>query len=153
MRMSITDQPIDTVALRQRLFHRSAGALVAFEGWIRDHNEGRTVTALEYEVYKPLAVSEGESIIATVCEDIDVIDVLAVHREGYLDIGGCAVWVGVVSAHRDEAFRACRRIIDEIKVRLPIWKKEHYVEGDSGWVNCERCASHAHDHHHSHSHG
>ena len=63
-----------------------------------------------------------------------------VHRTGMLDIGDCAVWVGVSSPHRDEAFRACRYIIDQIKVRLPIWKKEYYEDGHSGWVNCERCA-------------
>ncbi len=63
-------------------------------------------------------------------------------RTGLLEIGDLAVWVGVASAHRDEAFKACRYIIDELKVRLPIWKKEHYVDGDSGWVNCERCAAH-----------
>jgi molybdopterin synthase catalytic subunit len=67
-----------------------------------------------------------------------------VHREGTLELGECAVWVGVTAAHRDEAFAACRYIIDEVKVRLPIWKKEYYVNGDSGWVNCERCAAHAH---------
>ena len=65
-------------------------------------------------------------------------------RSGLLEIGDCAVWVGVCSEHRDEAFRACRYVIDEIKHRLPIWKKEHYVNGDSGWVNCERCAEHSH---------
>ena len=63
-----------------------------------------------------------------------------VHRVGSLAIGDVAVWVGVSAAHRDEAFRACRFIIDEVKHRVPIWKKEHYVNGDSGWVNCERCA-------------
>jgi molybdopterin synthase catalytic subunit len=63
------------------------------------------------------------------------------------------VWVGVSSRHRDEAFAACRYIIDEVKHRVPIWKKEHYVNGDSGWVNCERCAVHAHSHaEHPHSH-
>ncbi|MFK8053195.1 MAG: molybdenum cofactor biosynthesis protein MoaE [Woeseiaceae bacterium] len=144
MQMHISDQAIDTTALREQLFNQSAGALVTFEGWIRNHNEGRVVQALEYEVYKPLALSEGQKIIDEVTNSIDILDVLAIHREGYLDLGGCAVWVGVVSAHRDEAFRACRIIIDEIKTRLPIWKKEHYVEGDSGWVNCERCASHHH---------
>ena len=56
-------------------------------------------------------------------------------------MGDVAVWVGVSAAHRDEAFRACRYIIDEVKHRVPIWKKEHYVNGDSGWVNCERCAA------------
>ena len=60
---------------------------------------------------------------------------------GTLELGDGAVWVGVVSKHRDEAFKACRYIIDELKHRLPIWKKEHYANGDSGWVNCERCAA------------
>jgi molybdopterin synthase catalytic subunit len=63
------------------------------------------------------------------------------HRIGALAVGELAVWVGVSAAHRDEAFRACRYIIDEVKHRLPIWKKEHYLNGDSGWVNCERCAA------------
>jgi molybdopterin synthase catalytic subunit len=64
-----------------------------------------------------------------------------VHRVGELAVGELAVWVGVSAPHRDEAFRACRYIIDEVKHRLPIWKKEHYLDGDSGWVNCERCAA------------
>ena len=142
--IAISDAPIDTGALRASLADVRAGALVTFEGWVRNHNEGREVRELEYEVYAPLAVSEGERIVAAVGRDIPIIAARAVHRAGRLGLGDCAVWVGVVSPHRDEAFRACRRIIDEIKVRLPIWKKEHYVDGDSGWVNCERCARHAH---------
>ncbi|MEO0615285.1 MAG: molybdenum cofactor biosynthesis protein MoaE [Pseudomonadota bacterium] len=144
--MAINASPIDTTALRESLADVRAGAIVTFEGWVRNHNEGRDVEALEYEVYAPLAVSEGERIIAEVRGDIPIIAARAVHRAGELALGDCAVWVGVVSPHRDEAFRACRRIIDEIKVRLPIWKKEHYSDGDSGWVNCERCAAHAHAH-------
>jgi molybdopterin synthase catalytic subunit len=66
-----------------------------------------------------------------------------VHRSGVLQIGDCAVWVGVSAAHRDAAFEAARFVIDAVKVRLPIWKKEFYADGDSGWVNCERCAAHA----------
>jgi molybdopterin synthase catalytic subunit len=73
------------------------------------------------------------------------------HRSGLLEIGECAVWVGVSSAHRDEAFNACRYIIDQVKSRLPIWKKEHYANGDSGWVNCERCANQGA--HQGHEHG
>ena len=69
---------------------------------------------------------------------------LCVHRVGELQLGDVAVWVGVSSPHRDEAFKACRFIIDEVKHRVPIWKKEHYANGDSGWVNCERCAADAH---------
>ena len=79
-------------------------------------------------------------------ERYPVTHALCVHREGHLQLGDLAVWVGVSSPHRDEAFQAARMIIDEIKVRLPIWKKEHYVDGDSGWVNCERCAAHGHAH-------
>jgi molybdopterin/thiamine biosynthesis adenylyltransferase/rhodanese-related sulfurtransferase len=75
-----------------------------------------------------------------------------VHRVGSLAIGDLAVWVGVSSAHRGEAFAACRYIIDEVKHRVPIWKKEHYTDGDSGWVNCERCAAAAHQHEHEHGH-
>ena len=69
-----------------------------------------------------------------------VAHALCVHRVGALEIGELAVWVGVSSGHRGEAFEACRAIIDEVKHHLPIWKKEHYVSGDSGWVNCEHCA-------------
>jgi molybdopterin synthase catalytic subunit len=77
---------------------------------------------------------------------------------GDLQLREIAVWVGVAAAHRDEAFKACRYIIDEVKHRVPIWKKEHYVSGDSGWVNCERCVTHSHDHSHEdhdhhHAHG
>ena len=118
-----------------------AGGLCVFEGWVRNENEGRTVERLEYEVYEPLAVSEGEEVIAEAKGLFPHLQAACVHRSGLLDIGDCAVWVGVSSPHRDEAFKACRYIIDQIKVRLPIWKKEHYIDGDSGWVNCERCAN------------
>ena len=118
----------------------SCGGYVSFEGWVRNLNEGQTVLQLEYEAYAPLAVTEGEKIIAEAQEQFPHLHAHCVHREGLLDIGDCAVWVGVCSPHRDEAFQACRYIIDQVKVRLPIWKKEHYVDGNSGWVNCERCA-------------
>jgi molybdopterin synthase catalytic subunit len=91
-----------------------------------------------------VAVAEGEKILAEAAGKFPYLHAHCVHRTGMLEIGDCAVWVGVASAHRDEAFKACRYIIDELKHRLPIWKKEHYANGDSGWVNCERCAEHAH---------
>jgi len=142
--MRITDQPILPDELRKQLIDPSAGAYCAFEGWIRNRNEGHSVIRLEYEVYAPLAVKEGERIIAEAKGQFKGISAHCVHRSGKLEIGECAVWVGVSSEHRDEAFRACRYIIDEVKHRLPIWKKEYYANGDSGWVNCERCAEHAH---------
>ena len=144
--MRVTDATIVPEILREELIDRAAGAYVGFEGWIRDHNEGQEVLRLEYEVYRPLAIKEGENVIAEARAKFPVLHAECVHREGLLEIGECAVWVGVTSAHRDEAFAACRYIIDQVKVRLPIWKKEHYVDGHSGWVSCERCAEHAHDH-------
>ncbi len=143
--MRISDKKIDPDKLRESLADHAAGGYVAFEGWIRNENEGQEVLRLEYEVYEPLAVKEGGKILAEAKAKYPILHADCVHREGRLELGECAVWVGVSSAHRDEAFAACRYIIDEIKVRLPIWKKEHYVNGDSGWVNCERCAAHAHD--------
>lgn len=142
--MRISDTTIDPEQLRQLLTDEGAGAYVGFEGWIRNENEGQQVLRLEYEVYEPLAVSEGEKVIAEARAKFPLLHAQCVHRSGLLEIGECAVWVGVTSAHRDEAFLACRYIIDEVKIRLPIWKKEYYVDGHSGWVNCERCAAHAH---------
>jgi molybdopterin synthase catalytic subunit len=126
--------------LRRELFDPAAGAYCGFEGWVRNLNEGQSVLRLEYEVYAPLAISEGEKILSEALERFPHLQARCVHREGLLEIGDCAVWVGVSSPHRDEAFQACRYIIDQVKVRLPIWKKEHYVDGNSGWVNCERCS-------------
>ena len=145
--MQITRSAIHPDELRDRLADPAAGACASFEGWIRNENEGHRVLRLEYEVYEPLAVSEGEKIIAEARARFPFLHASCVHRAGLLEIGECAVWVGVSSAHRDEAFLACRYIIDEVKVRLPIWKKEHYADGHSGWVNCERCATHAHPRH------
>ena len=140
--IEVTESPIDTAALQRSLADPAAGGYCAFEGWVRNENEGHVVERLEYEAYEPLVIAEGEKVLAEAKKQFPFLDARCVHRVGLLEIGECAVWIGVAAAHRDEAFKACRFIIDEIKVRLPIWKKEHYVDGDSGWVNCERCAAH-----------
>ncbi|MDX1482728.1 MAG: molybdenum cofactor biosynthesis protein MoaE [Woeseiaceae bacterium] len=140
--MQMVTEPIRVDALRRELIDPAAGAYAGFEGWIRNVNEGRSVLRLEYEAYVPLALSEGERVLAEARDRFPLLHAHCVHRTGLLDIGDCAVWVGVSAGHRDEAFLACRYIIDQVKVRLPIWKKEHYSDGDSGWVNCERCAAH-----------
>ena len=140
--MRMTTAAIDPAELREELLDAAAGGYASFEGWIRNHNEGHEVLRLEYEAYEPLAVSEGETVIREALERFDVLHAHCVHRHGMLEIGDCAVWVGVSAAHRDAAFLACRYIIDQVKLRLPIWKKEHYADGNSGWVNCERCAAH-----------
>jgi molybdopterin synthase catalytic subunit len=133
--------PIDPGTLRAALADPACGGFATFEGWVRDHNEGRRVRHLEYEAYDELAVREAQRIIAEAAARFGIAHAACAHRLGELAVGELAVWVGVSAAHRHEAFLACRYIIDEIKHRLPIWKKEHYVDGDSGWVNCERCAA------------
>jgi len=138
--IELTTSAIRPDELRARLFDPAAGAYCGFEGWIRNHNEGQSVLRLEYEAYEPLALTEGEKILEEAKSQFPHLRAHCVHRTGLLEIGECAVWVGVSAPHRDEAFQACRYIIDQLKVRLPIWKKEHYVDGHSGWVNCERCA-------------
>src|SRR5688572_802543 len=147
-----SETPLDTAALQRNLRDDRCGGFAAFEGWVRNHNEGHAVTRLEYEAFVDLANKEGARIVEDAVRRFGVTRAACVHRVGSLAIGDVAVWVGVSAAHRDEAFRACRFIIDEVKHRVPIWKKEHYVNGDSGWVNCERCATHAHDHEHDHDH-
>jgi molybdopterin synthase catalytic subunit len=138
-----TAAPIAAEPLRVALADPACGGYAAFEGWVRDSNDGQRVRGLEYEAFEALGLREGERIIAEAIERFGVLHAACVHRIGSLAVGELAVWVGVSAAHRDEAFRACRYIIDEVKHRLPIWKKEHYLNGDSGWVNCERCAAHA----------
>src|SRR5882762_7086187 len=132
---------IDVPSVRAELADPACGGYTSFEGLVRNHNEGQSVRHLEYEAFEPLAVKEGERIIAEAIERFGIEHAACIHRIGDLAIGELAVWVGVSARHRDEAFRACRYIIDEVKHRVPIWKKEHYENGDSGWVNCERCAA------------
>ena len=144
--------PIDTVASRAELANPESGGYTSFEGWVRNHNEGHKVRHLEYEAFEPLAVKEGERIVAEAIKRFGIESAACVHRVGDLAIGDMAVWVGASARHRDEAFRACRYIIDEVKHRVPIWKKEHYENGDSGWVNCERCAAPGEHELHDHAH-
>jgi molybdopterin synthase catalytic subunit len=153
MRFRFVQTAIDTAEARRELLDLGAGGYASFEGWVRDHNEGREVIRLEYEAFQELAVKEGDRIVADAVRRFGVMHALCIHRVGALELRDMAVWVGVSSAHRGEAFDACRFIIDEVKHRVPIWKKEHYLSGDSGWVNCERCAAapshdHGRDQHH-----
>lgn len=136
----LTDEPFDISNHAERLSNPSAGACVTFEGWVRNHNEGRKVLWLEYEAYQQIAVKEGRKILEQALKKFDILEVLSVHRTGKLTIGDIAVWVGVSACHRKPAFDACEMIINEIKFRVPIWKKEYYADGDSHWVNCKNCS-------------
>ena len=132
----LTDQPIDATARRAQLARPDAGACVVFEGWVRNHHAGKPVSRLEYEAFDELARLEGEAITAEAEQEHPGCTVLCVHRTGSLGIGELAVWIGVVSPHRHAAFLACRQVIEEIKRRLPVWKKEHHSGNLAEWVNC-----------------
>ena len=142
----IAEAPLQPESLKDELRDYGAGALVTFEGWVRNTNEGKEVRELAYEAYAAMAEKEGARIVEAAKQRFGLLHAACVHRVGTLALGDVAVWVGVSAPHRGEAFQACRYIIDEVKHRVPIWKKEYYTDGDSGWVNCERCAAHAHDH-------
>ncbi|HVU22962.1 MAG TPA: molybdenum cofactor biosynthesis protein MoaE [Opitutus sp.] len=132
----LSSTPLDPAALQRTLADARAGACVTFEGRVRDHNDGRAVEALDYEAFGELAEREGARIVAEARAKFDVLAVACVHRVGALRIGDLAVWVGAVAAHRAAAFDACRYVIDEAKARVPVWKKEHYADGASEWINC-----------------
>jgi molybdopterin synthase catalytic subunit len=134
-RFRLSGTPIDAGAQRLSLEDPAAGGCVTFEGWVRNHNEARAVTRLDYQAYGPLAEDEGEAILAEATTKFALRAVRCVHRTGSLAIGDLAVWVGVSADHRDAAFAACRWIIDEVKRRVPIWKNEHYADGESGWLH------------------
>jgi molybdopterin synthase catalytic subunit len=137
----LTAQAIDARALHAALENPACGACVTFEGLIRNHNEGRAVSRLEYEAYGALAVKEGEAIAREARARFRIEEAACVHRTGLLEIGEMAVWVGVSSAHRGEAFKACAYIIDTVKQRVPIWKREHYADGSAEWVDCTTCVA------------
>lgn len=134
MTFGVTWQPIDTAALQAAIEDDAAGAIVCFEGRVRNHSEGQAVSGLDYDAYEALAVREGERILAEAAERFGIIRAACVHRAGSLGIRDVAVWVGVSAAHRGAAFDACRYIIDEVKARVPVWKKEHFESGASEWV-------------------
>ncbi len=133
MMFRLSQEALDTAALARDLTSDAAGALVVFEGRVRDHNEGRQVESLEYEAYRELAEKEGEAVLRQAIERFEIMEARCVHRTGLLTIGEIAVWIGVLGAHRDSAFGACRFVIDEVKRRVPVWKREHYSDGSTEW--------------------
>ena len=129
--------PFDVAPLRARLLSTHAGAFASFEGWVRDHHDDRAVLGLHYEAYAALAEAEGRRIVAEARTRFAIVDAACVHRTGDLTLGDLAVWVGVSAAHRGPAFDACRWIIDEVKARVPIWKRERYADDTAAWLHPE----------------
>lgn len=134
---SISCEPIDSTEHRRSLpLEGSSGGFVCFEGLVRNVNHGKRVIRLDYEVYEALALKEMRRIAAQALTDFQLDSVRCWHREGSLRIGDTAVYIDVLARHRAEAFRGCRFVIDAIKQRVPIWKKEYYDDGTVTWSQC-----------------
>jgi molybdopterin synthase catalytic subunit len=130
---TLTTTAIDPAALRQRLAHPAAGGIAIFEGVVRDHHQGRAVLRLEYEAFAPMALKVGAAILDEARGRWQLLTAAGCHRTGRLEIGEAAVWIGVATAHRGEAFAACAWIMDRVKERLPVWKREFFADGTVEW--------------------
>lgn len=134
-RFALSAEPIDAATLHAQLVDDGAGAWLVFEGRVRNRHAGRAVSGLHYQAYRPLAVAEGERILAEAVQRFALCQAVAVHRVGELAVGELAVWVGVSAGRRDAAYAASRWVIDAIKADVPIWKREHYLDGDAAWLH------------------
>ena len=149
-RVDVRTGPLSVDEAIAMVAHGGAGGIAIFLGTVRDTNDGRAVTKLEYEAYGSMALAEMNRIRAGIESELAGARVAALHRVGALDVGDIAVVCAASAPHRDEAFRACRLMIDRVKERVPIWKREHGPDGPY-WVGWEdaRCAP---GHEHSHPH-
>ncbi len=152
----VTQRPLNPAEALAFVTAAPNGAEVIFTGTVRNHNQGKKVLGVSYDVFDALALQT----FRTICAEAQAkwgkdLSLYVVHGKGRLEIGGISVVIAVGSPHRDEAFRACRYLIDEIKHRSPVWKLEHYEDGDSEWAQgCTLCGPRAenHDHEHPHDH-
>lgn len=134
MRVRITRDPLSVSATLAEIGAASDGAVLLFQGIVRDHNDGRPVTGIRYEAYESMAEKVLAEIAREAAERLGTDRIVVEHRVGELGIGEASVVIAVSSPHRAEAFDAGRYIIEEIKKRLPVWKDELYADGDRGWV-------------------
>jgi len=135
----LTDDPIDARALVERVVRTSDGAYVLFEGVVRDHHEGKRVESIFYDAYRPMAEKEMANVVREVEMQFPEVALAVVHRLGQLVVGDSSIAIVAASAHRAEAFAACRMTIDRIKETVPIWKKERGPDGEE-WVGWQgRC--------------
>lgn len=132
-RAQLVDRPIETGEAERLLETAGAGGIATFVGVVRHQNLGKEVSFLEYSAYPPLAVKEMERICEEAVARFGLIDARILHRVGHLEIGEVAVAIGVAAPHRKEAFTACAYVIDEVKARVPIWKKEVTADGQE-WL-------------------
>ncbi|WP_213451102.1 molybdenum cofactor biosynthesis protein MoaE [Rhizomonospora bruguierae] len=133
--ITVTSEPLDVAAHEGAVGDLRAGATVSFAGVVRDHDHGRSVTLLEYEAH-PSAEEVLREVAAEIAADPEVYAVAVSHRVGTLRIGDVALAAAVSTAHRAAAFAACARLVDEVKKRLPVWKRQVFADGTEEWVNC-----------------
>jgi len=131
---SIQQGPIDPASVMEQVGHDEDGAVLLFVGVVRNHADGRAVTGMRYEAFEEMAVDVLETIAGEAAGRLGTDRVAVVHRVGELSIGDASVAIAVSSPHRGDAYEASRYVIEEIKQRLPVWKKEHYDGGDAAWV-------------------
>lgn len=131
--VDIRDTPLDVQEVLAALTDAAAGGITLFVGAVRDHDENKSVTGLEYSAH-PTALTQLQSVVDRVAKEYDVLAVAAVHRIGNLAIGDAAVIVATAAAHRGEAFDASRALIDELKATVPIWKHQLFADGTDEWV-------------------
>jgi molybdopterin synthase catalytic subunit len=131
--IDLVHEPIDVPSLRNAMVHAEDGALVVFEGVVRDNARGRAVRRLEYQAYEPMARKKLEEIAGRARKEHAIREIGIVHRLGVLKPGECSLVIAVAAAHRGAAFEACRFLIEEIKKTVPIWKKEVYEDGET-WI-------------------
>jgi molybdopterin synthase catalytic subunit len=133
--ISVTTEQLDVAAHEHAVDDRGAGAVVVFQGVVRDHDGGRPVKLLEYEAH-PSAEAVLREVAEEIAADSQVYAVAVSHRVGRLEIGDVALVAAVSTAHRAAAFAACERLVDEVKSRLPVWKRQVFGDGTEEWVNC-----------------
>lgn len=141
MSVALVDQPIDVASVIEAVSRPSAGGIDVFLGVVRDHADGRTVSLLEYEAYVPMAIAEMKRIVEELEREMPEVKLAVTHRRGALRVGELAVVCAASAPHRGEAFTACRALIDRIKERVPIWKREHGPEG-AYWVGWKDARCH-----------
>jgi molybdopterin synthase catalytic subunit len=132
---AVSTEPLDVAAHEQAVAHAGAGGVVVFRGVVRDHDHGRGVRALEYQGH-PSAEQVLSEIAAEFARDPAVLALAVSHRVGQLSVGDVALVAAVATAHRRDAFDLCARLVDEVKLRLPIWKRQVFDDGTDEWVNC-----------------
>lgn len=133
--IAVTAEPLDLSAHERAVAEPGAGAVVSFAGVVRDHDHGRVVTLLEYEAH-PSAEAVLKEVAAEIAADPEVRGIAVSHRVGVLQIGEVALAAAIACAHREAAFAACARLVDQVKARLPVWKRQVFADGTEEWVNC-----------------